>query len=220
MSSDRRQEKQARRKSKAKQKQARQSGTSGAEAMHIREGIKNSIAECLIDNSNANQGMRIIMITKMSGLNIVIIGSFIIDTYCLGIKDCFLKAGTVEQYKNQREIRPFEKIKPEDAKKIIHDTVEWSRSIGFEPHKDFKKAFKIFADIDENDSKIKIEFGREGKPFYIAGPFDSPAKCKKIISTLKKNCGRESEDFNFMMPNAEHMNFDEEEGRWEGSENL
>ena len=222
MSVDKRQKKLEKRKakSKAKQKKVRQSSSSWGEAKYIREGLKNPIAECMIDNSGAQEGMRQLMITKMSGLRVVVVGAFIVDTYCLGVKNCFIRPGTVEQHKANMAKRPFEKIKPEDAKKLLLDVIEWSRRIGFEPHKDFKKVFKILDEINADDSDAEFEFGHEGKPFFIAGPFDSPAKCKKITDTLEKNCGEVSEAFDFMMPNSAMMNFDEEEGRWEGSENI
>jgi hypothetical protein len=202
MSGDRKQQKIAKRKikSKLKQKQARQAHTSSIDMQYIRDTLKNPIAECVIDNSNAHHGMRHLMASKMSGLNIVVLGAFLIDTFCLGVKDAFIKPGSVDKYKDNREKRPFEKIKPKDAKKLLFDAVEWSRSIGFEPHKDYKKVLKILDGVDAQASKAIYEFGENGKPYFVAGPYDSPAKCTKVLNTLQKNCGSEKDSFHYIMP--------------------
>ncbi|MCF6176216.1 MAG: hypothetical protein L3J71_10670 [Victivallaceae bacterium] len=50
---------------------------------------------------------------------------------------------------------------------------------------------------------------------FIAGPFAFPAKCKRIIDTLQEVCGEGNS--HFIMP-SDAMEFDEAEGRWEGSE--
>jgi len=145
----------------------------------------------------------------MSGLNVVVLGVFLVDTFCLGVKDSFIKPGTVEKYKENREMRPWKKIKPEDAKKLLLDVVEWSRNLGFEPHKDFKKAFKILDDVDALTSKAVYEFGENGKPLFISGPYDSPAKCRRILKTLEKSCGSEEGSFNYIVPGLESIEFDE-----------
>ncbi|MBE8987818.1 DNA-binding response regulator, partial [Nostoc sp. LEGE 12450] len=46
--------------------------------------------------------------------------------------------------------------------------------------------------IGEWDGTIRIECGRDGKPFYVNGPHDNP---KKIMETLKRSRGEGNFDF-------------------------
>ncbi|MFN6452927.1 MAG: hypothetical protein RM022_012060 [Nostoc sp. EfeVER01] len=66
---------------------------------------------------------------------------------------------------------------------------EYAESLGFQPHKDFEKSR---SHIGEWDGRIRIECGRDGKPFYVNGPHDNP---KKIMETLKKSRGEGNFDF-------------------------
>jgi hypothetical protein len=34
-------------------------------------------------------------------------------------------------------------------------------------------------------------FGKDGKPFFMSGPYDTPARCRRIIDTLTRRCGPE-----------------------------
>jgi len=36
---------------------------------------------------------------------------------------------------------------------------------------------------------VKYAYGKEGKPFYMNGPYESPADVQKIINTLTEKCG-------------------------------
>lgn len=43
-----------------------------------------------------------------------------------------------------------------------------------------------------------FEYGRDGKPFYVAGPNDSSAASCRILSLLQQQCG--SSGFHYMIP--------------------
>ena len=36
---------------------------------------------------------------------------------------------------------------------------------------------------------MKYTYGKEGKPFYMNGPYESPADIDRILNTLTKKCG-------------------------------
>ncbi len=138
----------------------------------------------------------------------------LVDLYCLGAKNAFLSQVDEMQYHEMRT-RKTDDISPEQAKKVILDSVEYADNLGFKAHKNFKKAIKAYDDIDE-DKECEFEFGKNGKPYFFAGPFDSPEISQKIINTLEKSCGKDN--YSCVMPFG--MDFDENEGRYEGSENF
>ena len=78
---------------------------------------------------------------------------------------------------------------PSAARKLLEDLVAWSRQFGFEPSPDYAAAARILGDTPLDTSGFSFPFGMEGKPFYISGPKDSPAKSKRIIDQLGEKCG-------------------------------
>lgn len=200
----RRQKAQARKKAKrtAKHKQLlRGSASDSLEREYIREGLKQPIAECLATHSDCDTGMTAIMVVKPVTYDIQLLGAFVVDTYCLGVKDCFLRVGHPEQIEEQRE--EMVPMPPEDAKKLILGAVEYAEGLGFPPPKEFRQAMRIFEGVDENASGKSYTFGRDGKPFFIAGPHDSAGKCRLVMSQLAKTCGEGN--YHYMLPVGEEL---------------
>lgn len=193
-SNKRRQAKQAKRKakSKAKQKQGRIQRGPSLEKIHVSSALKNEIAYCGIQGE-LDSGICTIIVTKDAGEDKVLFASFNVDTFCLGIKDSYMNIGFEEDV--QKYVERTEQLDPESAKKLIEGAVNYADQIGFKPNKEFKDAFRIFADTDSEKSKTEYEYGKDGKPFFIQGPFDTPAKSKEIIRTLEKSCGENGSDF-------------------------
>ncbi|HEV7223725.1 MAG TPA: hypothetical protein VGN42_13540 [Pirellulales bacterium] len=139
------------------------------------------------------QGIGNVVLARDVGGGDVAFASFLLDIYCLGVKDVFFEIVSREEYLRIREqmVRKIdiEKRSPESIRKLVEEGVEYARSLGFEPHGDYDRAKTVFGDLDASLCREKFTFGREGKPFFISGPHDSPAKCSKIVRTLAERCG-------------------------------
>ena len=81
---------------------------------------------------------------------------------------------------------------------MIGDVVDFSRKLGFSPHSDYGDASSVLAGIDRSLCNETFLFGKEGKPFYIAGPRDTPARSQQICSQLAAVCGEGN--YHFMVP--------------------
>ena len=77
---------------------------------------------------------------------------------------------------------------------IILGAWDFAEDIGFQPHKDFLKTTRFFLEDDDNVPFIPINFGKNGKPFYIHKGNEDKRKVNKILSTLKKNLGEGNYD--------------------------
>ena len=82
-----------------------------------------------------------------------------------------------------------------DARKLLEEAVAYARSIGFQPHADYLTALRLFGDVAAADSQATFEFGKDGKPFFESGPYDTPERCRRIITTLTNTCGPGNFDF-------------------------
>ena len=76
---------------------------------------------------------------------------------------------------------------------IIYGAVEFAEDCGFEPHKNFTSTTEYLLDNVESIDYIEVAFGgKDGKPFFFAGPYDDS---KKIMDTLTKTVGEGNFDY-------------------------
>lgn len=181
---------------KAKRKANQQTGTPRNDLLRI--GLNAPLTDCVVYGDQKQGMMTVSLFRSISGGNGVT-ASFCVDLYCLGIKDSFVntakRATFNEMMARQADSRP---ISPEDAKKLIEGAVAFAASCGFEPHPDFNKAMRYLDDVDSLHSTAVFEYGKNGKPLFIADPNDSPETCKSIIDTLETTLG--DGNFDVIMP--------------------
>ncbi|MEG5057082.1 DNA-binding response regulator [Microcoleus sp. A2-C5] len=164
------------------------------------------VAQCLVDVNFAKvllgnetseaSGLGLVMVTRSKGYNRFVATSYLIDYWCLGVKDTMPPRNCNDsQYKTFIEhcYSPFggqyEEISLEQAQALVWGAIAYARKLGFEPHRDFEESK---AHLGESTSEIGLKFGRNGKPCYIEGPYDNTTK---IINALKKSAGNGNFDF-------------------------
>ncbi len=124
--------------------------------------------------------------------NRLLVGSYLIDYWCLGVKDAIppRKMGPSEYQKflefcEERFDEPFVDITLEQAQAIVYGSVDYAHSLGFEPHKDFNTKAQIHLGL-RPETLLPIEFGKDGQPFFMSGPYDN---VDKVIKTLEASVG-------------------------------
>jgi len=130
---------------------------------------------------------------------------FLVDRYCLGVKNAMsditsrfdYDSRIVHDTRRQFSSRP---ISPSAARNLVERAVAYAENLGLAPHPDYHRAKLLFGDIDREDNSEALEFGKDGKPFFVAGPSDGPARCRHILKTLEEHCGRDG--FHYLIPMA------------------
>ena len=127
-------------------------------------------------------------------------GVFLVDVYCLGVKDAYYAEPTHEQLREMidkmtDEGNPVDDIAPECARKIVDGAIAYAKEFGFTPHADYPPAGALFGDIDAGACPTEYEFGKDGKPLYVSGPYDTPAKISKVVRALTAKVGEGNFDF-------------------------
>lgn len=119
--------------------------------------------------------------------------SFMVDVYCLGVKDAFGPRTVPEsELLNYRRMifgvfpEPPVEVPLEAVRHLVFGGVDYARRLGFEPHDDFAAAA---AYLGEWNGEADIEFGRDGKPLYIQGPRDNVGH---VMATLTQSVGTEN----------------------------
>lgn len=169
------------------------------------------LQECLINRSafedllgkkrskkgDSGNGLAQIILTYQER-NRYLMCSYLIDYWCLGVKDTIpprrLGLGEYQALKNRcsEQFRePFVDISLEQARSIVYGAVNYARSLGFKPHRDFNGKARAHLG-PEPENLVPIEFGKDGQPFFMSGPHDN---AQKILRTLETNVGAGNFDF-------------------------
>jgi hypothetical protein len=157
------------------------------------------IRHCFLTESVFEIGMGTLVLTRGGTQDHLTLSSFLIDTFCLGIKDVMFDSIEGEAFELYMEATdagsPMVSVDPSFARKLLRDLAAWSQSIGFSPHRDFAAVERIFGDVSADASDAVFRFGRDGKPFYIPGPNDTAPLIRRRVAQLEKHFGEDGFDF-------------------------
>lgn len=159
-----------------------------------------------------DQGIGPVVISRQSKDGMIASAVFLLDRLCLGVKNTVghyvCPATTREFVEKVQGSRSFRDLEPSIAHGIVEGAVRYARSFGFEPEKDYPKLAKIWGDIPVGSVDGVIEFGRDGKPCYVNGPFEDAATQRLILSKLEANAG--PGNYHFAVGGPGEMPFDPE----------
>jgi hypothetical protein len=122
-------------------------------------------------------------------------GVFLIDAWCLGVKNAFLTELTPATFQTKlldrmRDECTVVPIEPACARKLIEQAVKYAAGLGFAPPPDFKQAARVFGGIKAADCPQSFTFGKDGKPLYFQGPNESPEQAERILVQLERRSGK------------------------------
>jgi hypothetical protein len=193
--------KRSKQKATAQHKSQQQEFTPFSAQAMIRRARTFPLFECLISdnwNKKDNVGLVEILLARKQPDGDICFGVYLIDTFCLGLKNTFANAGfSRSRYQSEIHNRIFRAGKPvqcpiELAHQMIYQSIEYAEQFGFEPEKDFAVSQYLLAPRGELEESYDLTFGKNGKPFFIAGPHDNVAR---IMKQLEKNAGPGNYDF-------------------------
>lgn len=188
-----RQKKLERKKAKDKKRAVAERANNDVVARFERAAAAPILHSC-VQSTVWNQGMGMVLLSRELASGGVAFGLFLLDVYCLGVKDVIYGTSSRADYDSRiyrktSETGEYVEVSPEHARKLVEQSVEYAGSLGFRPPSDYQHAKLIFGEIDAAACNEEFEFGQNGKPYFIAGPNDSPARCELILATLQARLG-------------------------------
>lgn len=158
------------------------------------------------------QGLTQIYVVREKRNGNVLVGFYLVDAYCLGLKNTFFtEFEDFDTFYAEISVRnrneQLNKMDTCYAQNLIYGAIEYAEDAGFEPNKDFNITEYILDDVETLEF-IDIEFGNNGKYTYWEGPNDN---VKKVIATLDKNIGKGNYNFVAHFGGESDFNEDEEE---------
>lgn len=220
----RRQKKLAKRKKDRQQRrtQLHKAGTLSNAAL-LRKFDSGTIVDAFIAESIYDSGLGEVAIVRQANPGHVAFAVFLVDRYCLGVKNVL--SGVITRSRFEELTSPIQErgvmdAPPATCRKLVEDAVAYARNFGFQPHADYAAGRMIFGDINPADADETFEMGRDGKPFYMNGPLESPARVRAILQMLEQRCGPGGYHFTCgldQMPGGPHFALTDFEGVDDGA---
>ncbi|MDB9313950.1 hypothetical protein PN462_12630 [Spirulina sp. CS-785/01] len=167
------------------------------------------IAKCLVNNNCAKRlldktlpdeevmsSLGLVLVARFQEYDYYSICTYLIDYLCLGVKDTMgprelhheqLDAVIDHSYKAFPD--GYVNITLEEAQAIVLGSVNYAAKLGFKPHDNFEATYPY---LGRWEQQLYLEFGLQGKPFYINGPYDN---FRQVLKTLERNVGRGNFDY-------------------------
>ena len=166
---------------------------SGSLVAQVSAAASQPIRACLINDGWMDAGMATMFLTRGVSNNRLGFGMFLLDPYCLGIKDVAFKSMNADEWEAfldaSEYAMPLSPLDPGFGRKLLRDLAAWSASMGFAPHPDFAAVERLFGTVSADTCTTEFPFGREGKPFYIQGPSDTPAQARQYLAQVSRASG-------------------------------
>jgi hypothetical protein len=205
-----RQKKLERRAAKRKEKRhVRVREQSGGLAARLSAAAAYPVLHSWIGDDIQENGIGWVVLSRAMPNGSVAVASFLVDGYCLGVKDALAEILPRSEYDSKYLVKmmkdmPSRSVEPAEARKLLEHAVAYARKIGLSPHPDYARAMILFGDVDAADSDAHFQFGKDGKPFFVNGTNDTPQRCQQILAILNKTCGEGQFDFLIGAPGS-HM---------------
>ncbi len=142
------------------------------------------------DDSAAPGGVVCVLVARRHRHDKVSVCGYLVDVHCLGVKNTL-----GPRLMEERDLVPFRRYffgaydtdplaAPLDlAQQLVFGAVDYARRLGFEPHVDYPDTV---GHLGDRVGGYDIEFGRDGMPFYVQGPYDD---ARHVLQTLDASVG-------------------------------
>jgi len=151
-------------------------------------------------------GIACVLVAAPDRRDKVSVCGYLVDTWCLGVKNVIgperMGPPDLEAFKHhyfalwESDGIP---VPLELAQHLVLGAVDYARSLGFEPHPDFRRARPV---LGSWDGPTAITFGKDGKPIYVNGPHDNP---ERVLATLERTVGRDGFHYSVSLGQADGL---------------
>jgi hypothetical protein len=172
-----------------------------------------TIFECVINTDWEISGLCNIMVARQHKTGNITMGIYLVDMFCLGVKDAQYEFNLYQDdYQEIKERFPnWESCDYALAHNIIFGSIAYAEDYGFKAHKGFETARFILEEDDEAVELIELDFGLNGKPHYVSGPYDDPVKISNVMAILTRTAG----EGNFTFADVSDMFDDMDDEDWD-----
>ena len=168
------------------------------------------IGKCYVNDGWEENGFAIVVVTRIRPSGNLVYGQFLVDTYCLGVKDAFFVENmdafdfedAIDKLDSSYQMVEFPYV---EAHNLIYGAIAFAEEAGIKPCQDYAFARYVLEEDTDGIPLIEYEYGHKGKYFLIVGPAGVE---KKYIGTLQDRLG---DNFEYLYINEEYDEYYEDE---------
>lgn len=209
------QQKMLKRRATSDQQRRAQRASSAISPLHyIRQARNYPLEGCWIQKGWQESGLAVIVIARRQPDGNIVFGNYLVDYYCLGLKNTYCNAEVPSgEFRHSmlprmfENVGPFMEISPALAHEIIYGAIEYARHFGFNPQRDFRDSQYILDQPGVHPYSGRIQFGKDGKPFYISGPYDN---ADRVMRQLQRTAGEGNFDYLMQIGGDEEVFLDDD----------
>jgi hypothetical protein len=185
-----------------RRKKARSSSThlsSRSPRQHVRHARDYPIYECWISDDWAEpRELTQIIVARQQPDGDIVFGVYLVDKACHGLKNSFCNAGfSPAQYRKEvvgqvASSQDLHQCPPQLVHQVIYQAIDYAAQFGFKPQRDFRDSQYILAPRGTYEEEYEIEFGVDGRPLFVSGPYDNSAA---IVRKLERTAGPGNHDY-------------------------
>lgn len=158
----------------------------------IEKGRKLPVFKCLISDGYEEKNHTLALIIRQQPGGKFTFTYFMLDRYCLGVKDCVCNCNADEEtlqklIDSMATHSSIVEVDQVSFHNIVYASLDYGAENGFKPHKDFSLAEKVLDPDLIDDGIDEVAVGENGQPLFISGPYDN---AEKILATLDRNVGK------------------------------
>lgn len=146
------------------------------------------IGTCYVSDDMTECGEGYVFVTRRHTGGKVSMAMYLVDTYCIGVKDSFFRLRLEEDELEEMLDRApdIRECSYEEAHNWVYGAIAWAEEAGIEPDKSFAVTKYMLEEDSDDIPLIEYEFGRDGKHLLMA---NSNLEASRYIPLLKKNLG-------------------------------
>lgn len=178
---------------------------------YIKEKVRMlPVAHCYMSRNWEEVGECNVLVVRRHPQGTFTLGFYMVDTFCLGVKDSFYKFSLpeteFEDFMWQAQIYDLmDEVPYEKAHNLIYGAVAFAEEAGIEPDKSFHLTQYLLEEDTDEVPLIDYEFGKNGQHYLVA---NSRLEASRYLPLLEKNVGA---DFQYIIADGDDMDDEEEE---------
>lgn len=174
-----------------------------ADALQIAAAARFPVHQALVPAELAERGIGNLVFSRLLPDGRVAMSAFLLDVFCLGVKNAFAAILTRDQHLQRLnswvQDETLQPMEPACFRKLVEGAVAYARGLGFSPHSDYAVASQIFGGVESETCAADFKYGRDGKPFNVSGPNETPAQVQAIMDELERRAGAGNFDYLVMV---------------------
>jgi len=167
------------------------------------------IGACYVSDDMTECGEGHVIVTRRHTGGRISAAIYLVDTYCLGVKDSFFRLRLEEdELEDMLSQEPsIRECSYEEAHNWVYGAIAWAEEAGIEPDKSFAVTKYMLKEDTDDVPLIEYEFGRDGKHLLMA---NNNLEASRYLPLLKKNLGEGNFAFTIKTDYDEDFEWDPE----------